>query len=217
MVPRDERSILDEIRNDRDLIARLNITPKELEALSKCALLGTLTCKQDMLFILRQIREATTPAIDDTNLFPQPPMDEEPEEDPIPDFRRLPLRPVANKLIPEPGSFDSVASRRMTDQFGIVFWVVVLVGGLIWNAYIIMSHMHDNLMPTAAVTVAQAPVQTAAWFDNLDHFNVLLGWEVLFVVVLAAGYYLKSRQDSRRFKVRPGARAPLSIHPLQTI
>ena len=204
LVPRDERSILDEIRDDRDLIARLKITPKEIEALSKCALLGTLTSKQDMLFILRQIREATTPVIDDTNLFPQPPMDEEPEEDPIPDFRRLPLRPVANKVIPEPGSFDSRASRRMTEQFGIVFWVLVLVGGLIWNAHIIMSHMHDNLMPTAAVTVAQAPVQAAAWFDSLDHFNVLLGWEVLFVVALAAGYYLKSRQDSRRFKVRPG-------------
>ena len=202
LVPRDERSILDEIRNDRDLIARLKITPKEIEALSKCALLGTLTCKQDMLFILRQIREATTPTIDDTNLFPQPPQDDEPEEDPIPDFRRLPLRPAANKVIPEPGSFDTAASRRITDQFGIFFWVVVLVGGLIWNAHIVMSHMHDSLIP--AVAVVQAPAQAAGWFDNLDHFNVLLGWEIFFVVALAAGYYLKSRQDSRRFKVRPG-------------
>jgi hypothetical protein len=39
----------------------LSITPQELEALSKCALLGTLTCKEDMLFILRQIREARRP------------------------------------------------------------------------------------------------------------------------------------------------------------
>jgi hypothetical protein len=204
LVPRDERSILDEIRNDRDLIARLKITPKELEALSKCALLGTLTCKQDMLFILRQIREATTPVIDDTNLFPQPPMDEEPEEDPIPDFRRLPLRPAANKVIPEPGSFDNVASRRITEQFGILFWVVILAAGLIWNAYIIMSHMHDNLIPTVANNIAQAPAPAGAWLDNLDHFNVLMGWEILFVVVLAAGYYLKTQKASRRFKVRPG-------------
>ena len=138
LAPRDERAILDEIRNDRDLIARLKITPKELEALSKCALLGTLTCKQDMLFILRQIREATTPAIDDANVFAQPAMVEEPEEDPIPDFRRLPLRPAANTVIPAPGSFDSVASRRLTEQFGILFWAVILVAGLIWNAYIIM-------------------------------------------------------------------------------
>jgi hypothetical protein len=206
LAPRDERAILDEIRNDRDLIARLKITPKELEALSKCALLGTLTCKQDMLFILRQIREATTPAIDDANVFAQPAMVEEPEEDPIPDFRRLPLRPAANTVIPAPGSFDSVASRRLTEQFGILFWAVILVAGLIWNAYIIMSHMRDNLIPTAAAnTIAQAPAPaTAAWFDNLDHFNVLMGWEILFVVVLAAGYYLKTQKASRRFKVRPG-------------
>ena len=205
LAPRDERAILDEIRNDRDLIARLKITPRELEALSKCALLGTLTCKQDMLFILRQIREAITPTIDDANLFPQPAMVEEPEEDPIPDFRRLPLRPTANKVIPEPGSFDNVASRRITEQFGIVFWVVVLVVGLIWNAYIIMSHMNDNLVPAAANTVAQAPAPAAAaWLDHLDHFNVLMGWEILFVVVLTAGYYLKTQKASRRFKVRPG-------------
>jgi hypothetical protein len=59
--PPQEPSILDQIRNDHELVARLSITPQELEALSKCALLGTLTCKEDMLFILRQIREATRP------------------------------------------------------------------------------------------------------------------------------------------------------------
>jgi len=59
--PSQERSILDQIRNDHELVARLSITPQELEALSKCALLGTLTCKEDMLFILRQIREARKP------------------------------------------------------------------------------------------------------------------------------------------------------------
>lgn len=59
--PPQEPSFLDQIRNDHELVARLSITPQELEALSKCALLGTLTCKEDMLFILRQIREATRP------------------------------------------------------------------------------------------------------------------------------------------------------------
>lgn len=59
--PSQERSILDQIRNDHELLARLSITPQELEALSKCALLGTLNCKEDVLFMLRQIREATRP------------------------------------------------------------------------------------------------------------------------------------------------------------
>ena len=35
LAPREERAILDEIRNDHELIARLRITPQELEALSK--------------------------------------------------------------------------------------------------------------------------------------------------------------------------------------
>ncbi len=59
--PSQERSILDQIRNDHELLARLSITAQELEALSKCALLGTLNCKEDVLFMLRQIREATKP------------------------------------------------------------------------------------------------------------------------------------------------------------
>lgn len=59
--PSQERSILEQIRNDHELLARLSITPQELEALSKCALLGTLNCKEDVLFMLRQLREATRP------------------------------------------------------------------------------------------------------------------------------------------------------------
>ena len=73
LTPQTERAILDQIRNDHELIARLSITPQELEALSRCALLGTLTCKQDMLFILRQIREASSATIDHRTLFPKPP------------------------------------------------------------------------------------------------------------------------------------------------
>ena len=61
LVPRKECDILNLIRNDHELIERLRITPEELDALSKCALFGTLTCKQDMLFILRQIRAAGRP------------------------------------------------------------------------------------------------------------------------------------------------------------
>src|ERR1700722_19507914 len=103
LTPRQERAILDEISNDRDLISRLSITPQELEALSKCALLGTLTCKQDMLFILRQIREATSSTIDHTTLFPKPPESEALDEEPGPDLSQIKAR-VAPMIIPEPGS-----------------------------------------------------------------------------------------------------------------
>src|SRR5208283_716192 len=93
LAPQNQRTILDEIRNDNELVERLRITPQELQALSKCALLGTLTCKQDMLFILRQIREAGDPG--HATRVPQPaapPADH--SEAPTPDFRRV-AAPIA--------------------------------------------------------------------------------------------------------------------------
>src|SRR5580704_17939688 len=108
LAPQQERAILDEIRNDRELIHRLSITPQELEALWKCALLGTLTSKQDMLFILRQIREATSPTIDHTTLFPKPLESEELDQEPGPYLRHITAR-VAPMSIPEPDSLDTIA------------------------------------------------------------------------------------------------------------
>jgi len=49
--------IVEEFSADSELIERLRVTGEELEALSDVSLLGSLTCKQDLLFILRQIRE----------------------------------------------------------------------------------------------------------------------------------------------------------------
>ena len=209
LTPREERAILDQIRNDHDLIARLSITPQELEALSKCALLGTLTCKQDMLFILRQIREATSSTIDHTTLFPQPSAGNETEnEDPVPELRNIATR-LAPKVIPEPGSLDTVVRRRIPERIGVLFWVVVLVVGLVWNGLLVMSRWRDNFMTTmSTMTTAVTPEASASgmWYDRFDHLNTLLFWEVMFVVAVAIVVYLKTQRDSRRFKVRPGQR-----------
>ena len=209
LTPREERAILDQIRNDHDLIARLSITPQELEALSKCALLGTLTCKQDMLFILRQIREATSSTIDHTTLFPQPSAVNGIEnEDPVPELRNIATR-LASKVIPEPGSLDTVVRRRIPERIGVLFWVVVLVVGLVWNGLLVMSRWRDNFMTTmSTMTTAVTPEASASgmWYDRFDHLNTLLFWEVMFVVAVAIVVYLKTQRDSRRFKVRPGQR-----------
>jgi hypothetical protein len=205
LAPREEQAILDEIRNDRELIHRLSITPQELEALSKCALLGTLTCKQDMLFILRQIREATSLTIDHATLFPQPHQLEELDEEPGQDLRHLTTR-VAPIAIPEPGSLDSIARRRLPEHFGVFFWVVVLVAALVWNGVIVMSKWRDNVMTSFGTAVSQTPV-SETWYTKLDHLNVLLFWEILFVGAIAFLIHLKSQRDSRRFKVRPGQRS----------
>ena len=204
LAPREERAILDEIRNDRELIHRLSITPQELEALSKCALLGTLTCKQDMLFILRQIREAASPTIDHAALFPKPPQLEVLGEEPGPDLRQLTAR-AAPMVIPEPGSVDSIVRRRLPEQFGVLFWVLVLAAGLVWNGINIISKWRDNVMAGFGTAVSQVSVSDS-WYSKLDHLNVLLFWEIFFVGVIAFLIHLKSQRDSRRFKIRPGQR-----------
>ena len=204
LAPKEEREILDQIRNDHELIARLRITPQELEALSKCALLGTLTCKQDMLFILRQIREATGPTADQAPIVSQPLRDDGRDDAPLPDFRRMQAR-VAPSIIPEPGSLDSITRRRLPEQFGVLFWVGILIAGLVWNGIIVMSRWRDGFMTSIGSPVSQ-PLASNAWYSQLDRFSVLLAWEALFVVVIVGVSYLRSTRNSRRFKVRPGRR-----------
>jgi len=200
VAPPAEREILDEIRSDRELIERLKISPQELEALSKCALLGTLTCKQDMLFILRLIREATSPAIDQATLVPpSDPLGGLDEEDAEPDFSRIPVR-VADRIPREPGSPDGIVRSRVHVHFGALFLSMILVGVFVWNGVKVLSRWRGNFNSAAQSLLAYPP------HSNLDRFNVLLSGEILFVVGLAVVMYLKSRSGTRRLKIRPAGR-----------
>ena len=114
-----------------------------------------------MLFILRQIREAGGPAIADTSLFPQPAPPEDEEEDPGPDFRRIAAR-VARTVVPEPASLEGIVRRRVPEQFGVLFWALVLVVGLAWNFLIVMSRWRDNFITTTGAPAGQVP-SSAAW------------------------------------------------------
>ncbi len=202
LAPQEERAILDQIRNDHELVERLRITPQELEALSKCALFGTLTCKQDMLFILRQIREAGDPG--HAIRVPQPASPQDPKEAPLPDFRRLPGR-SAPSIAPEPGSLEGIVRRRLPEQLGILFWSVILFAGLVWNGVIAMARWRDNFMTTIGAPAAQTP-HPDAWYSHLDQANVLLGWEILLVGCVAVVLYLKARNSTRHLKIRPNRR-----------
>jgi hypothetical protein len=205
--PGEQREILDQIRNDHELIERLKITPEELEALSKCSMFGTLTCKQDMLFILRQIRQPSgRPAaggpMDETTLLPQPAAAEDQEEDPIPpDLRRV-VVPLAGNAVSEPGPLKSTVRRRISKQFTILFWTVVLILGLAWNFLIAMLRWGNNFMTSIATPAAQA-AHSAAWYGNLDRTKILLWGEVLIVVGIALVMYRKPRKGNPRLKVRP--------------
>ena len=53
------------------VVERLRVTPQELQALADASLLGSLTCKEDVLFMLRQIRGARTHAEPEATAAPQ--------------------------------------------------------------------------------------------------------------------------------------------------
>ncbi len=53
------------------VVERLRVTPQELQSLADASLLGSLTCKEDVLFMLRQIRGARTPAEPEASAAPQ--------------------------------------------------------------------------------------------------------------------------------------------------
>jgi hypothetical protein len=198
LTPRAEREILDEIRNDRELIGRLRITPQELEALSKCALLGTLTCKQDMLFILRQIREAGHP--DEATRVPQPAPLEDEQENAAPELRRVAVA-ASPAVTREPASLGGIIRRGRPEQWGIFFWGMVVVVALVWNGVVAVSHWRDHLLTTMGTPIAQAASSDP--FSGVDRFSVLLLSEIAFVGLIATAMYLRSRRGHSRFKVRP--------------
>ena len=67
-----QHEIIEEFSSDHEVLERLQVTPGELRALSHTSMLGSLTCKQNVLFFLRQIREAGQPAKPRTTVPPEP-------------------------------------------------------------------------------------------------------------------------------------------------
>jgi hypothetical protein len=204
LAPPQEGAILEEIRNDHELVARLKITPEEIQALSKCALLGRLSCKEDMLFILRQIREVTSPSSSGIFAFPEPAAysEDEEREDPILDFRQV-QSGLAAHSIPEPAFLDGTFRRRLLVQFGIPFLLVMVAAVLFWKNIITMSRWRDIFMTSVRMPVSWAPT-SEVWFNHLDRFSVLLLWEALLVVGIIGVIYFRSLRSPSRLKVRPG-------------
>ena len=198
-----QRDLWDQFRHDHELIQRLRITPNEIDSLQHCALLGTLTCKQDFLFILRQIREATAPvtAEDITDLRPVAAYEDSFEE-PAPRVVRPQsyLSPSAAKT--EAGSLEGIVRRRIPEQFGIAFWALIVAGGLMWNFAIAIYRWREHFMASIGASAAQS-IQSTSWLTKIDDFSVLIGWEILFLGVLTGLMALRQRTRHRRLKVRP--------------
>ncbi len=64
--------IIEEFCGDDEALDRLQVTSRELHALSNVSLLGSLTCRQDVLFVLRQIRKAKNPKELEATVAPEP-------------------------------------------------------------------------------------------------------------------------------------------------
>ncbi len=206
----EKREIWDQFRNDHELIDRLKISAQELETLSRCALLGTLTCKQDLLFILRQIREATTPGAPPT-VFAAPASASGAAYDSIdqtapPDLSRIRvhLATPAAAVSVESASHARVTRGRVREHFGVTFWVVILAAGLVWNFAIAISRWRDGFLAKVVAPATSAPAESPAWFARVDEFKMLIGWEILFLLgVSVVIYLLASRKRPRRLKVKP--------------
>lgn len=59
-------AILEQFRHDGELLRRMQVTPQELDVLSRSSLLGSATSKQDLLSMLRALRECATSATEPT-------------------------------------------------------------------------------------------------------------------------------------------------------
>ena len=132
-LPQAEREIWERFSKDRELLERLRVTTQELESLANCVLLGTLTCKQDLLFILKQIRSATEPCAEGPTLS-LPPSHRDDKADAKEVSALAGHGPAAAVLaMPAPGSLEIIARSRAIEQFGVLFLALFLVGFLMWN------------------------------------------------------------------------------------
>jgi hypothetical protein len=186
--PPDKRELWDQFRHDRELIDRLRITPQEIEALERCAFLGTLTCKQDLLFILRQIREATGPITAERLVELRPVLQHETffEEPVLPIIRTHPIAPT------------QLAQHHLPEHLGIPFWALILAGGLMWNVAIWIYRWREHF-----IAASSAAPPSVSWLASLDDFSVLIGWEIMFVGCILGVVHLRSSRRHRRLKVRP--------------
>ncbi len=162
-VPQGERPVWEEFCDDHELLERLEVTPQELTALKNCVLLGELTCKQDMLFILRQIRISTEPLSEQTTicLAPDPSQDnkagDSATEISAPEIGAHPNhRPVAPaRSTPEPAS--PPARPRVIERLGVLCWTLLLLGFVMWNLVTGLSNWRHIFLGTIGVQTQQAP------------------------------------------------------------
>jgi len=104
----DAERIFDEFCADRESIAALNVTAEEFRELSRASLFGTLASKDDLLFMLRQIRAAMNPTAPQAS------------EQSIPDVNQLAAETMRLAALAKLDELDLKAARRRESLVGRV-------------------------------------------------------------------------------------------------
>ena len=169
--------IIEEFRRDHELIERLRVTSHELQALSSASLLGSLTCKQDVLFMLRQIREARNPAALQAAVPPEPLyLPGENIEPSQPSFSEMAER-IRHESLAKLTAWDdsSTAHRRSAlAHFGVFSSaLVVLMAAITWACFKMMS------------------IARGARFDKAGNSKILVSSVILFVASVVVGMCLR--------------------------
>ena len=142
--PGSQRKVWEDLLADREVIERLAVTPGELDALSRVAFLGAVTCKDDFLLVLRQIRQASDstpkpPQRSDLPVYGTPRATESRRPGSKPKTARMLNARQKFKSLPaiqgraaDPGSLGEIVRRRMPEQFGVFVFMLIVISLSWW-------------------------------------------------------------------------------------
>ena len=192
-----QHKILEEFRRDHEAIERLRVTPEELQALSSTSLLGSLTCRRDVLFMLRQIREARKPGELQAAAPPEPL--HVPAENIDPSIRDISemaerIRREGLARLTESDSLKAVDRLSTLGQFGVFSSALILIAATIWGCIKMMLNWRHH--PSLKLTLS-ALSSMGARIGKMGDPKILVSGEILFVAGVVAGIYL-SRSRYRR-------------------
>jgi len=171
--PNEEASVWDQFRDDIEMLERLQVTPQELAALKNCVLLGTLSCKQDMLFILRQIRIATGRESEDSDdsademSFAPPPIPRRVNKPANNVSDPAARRSTVNRSAAAPDSHAAIIRSRVLGQFAIACGALILASFLMWRVVSGRSSWPQHILTTTGIEAHQ-PVAPGAAMQPAD-------------------------------------------------
>jgi len=167
-----QHEIIEEFRGDHEAIERLQVTPQELQALSSASLLGSLTCKQDVLFMLRQIREAENPAELQSTVPPEPlDVPHENIEPSQPGFSEMAERIRRESLakLTESDSSAGIDRRSPLGQFGASSSALVSMAAIAWSCIKMMLNWRNHLSPKLTLPALSSMVRGARFEKTGDY------------------------------------------------